>query len=62
MVLWPRLTTSWPAYQEEVKSNVEETKKKAKAGIKDLTGKARKEAVEIATEAAQNTLKGKRGE
>lgn len=55
-------TWSWPAYQEEVKSNVEETKKKAKAGIKDLTGKARKEAVEIATEAAQNTLKGKRGE
>lgn len=54
-------TWSWPAIQEDIKTESEETKKKAKAGIKDLTGKARKEAVDIATEAAQNTLKGKRG-
>lgn len=58
-------TWSWPSIQEDVKTEAEETKEKAKekakAGIKDLTGKARKEAVDIATEAAQNTLKGKRG-
>ena len=54
-------TWSWPAYQEEVKGKVEETKENAKHGIKDLMGTAKEEAGEFVSDAVRSGIKGKRG-